>query len=46
MVVVPRMLFSHWYTSPTSVVEGAGNVSRCAATVATLWLDMAKVGSC
>jgi hypothetical protein len=45
-VVVPRMLFNCWYISPTPSVEGAGNVSKSAATVATFWLALVKVGSC
>jgi hypothetical protein len=40
------MLFNHWYTSLTSLVEGAGNVSRSAAAATTFWMAMAKVGSC
>jgi hypothetical protein len=45
-VMVLRMLFSHWYTSPTPSVDGAGNVSKSAATATTFWLALAKVGSC
>jgi hypothetical protein len=40
------MLFNHWYISLTSMVEGAGNVSRSAAIVGTFWLALAMVGSC
>jgi hypothetical protein len=39
------MLFSHWYTSPTSSVKGAGNTSRSAAATTTFWLALVKVGS-
>jgi hypothetical protein len=42
----PRMLFSHWYTSPTPLVEGAGNLSRSAATTAMFWLALAKAEGC
>jgi hypothetical protein len=45
-VLVQRMLLSHWYTSPTPSVEGACNVSRNAATTATLCSALVKVGSC
>jgi hypothetical protein len=45
MVAVTRMLFSHWYTSPTPSMEGASNASRSAATMTTFWLALAKVGS-
>jgi hypothetical protein len=44
--VVPRMLFNRWYISLTSMVEGAGNVSRSAAIVGTFSLALAMVGSC
>jgi hypothetical protein len=40
-VAVPRMFFSHWYTSPTPSVEGVGNVSKSAAITATFWLALA-----
>jgi hypothetical protein len=33
--MTPRMLFSHWYNSPTPSVKGVGNASRSAAVVAT-----------
>jgi hypothetical protein len=42
---VPRMLFSHWYISPTPLVKGVDNASRSAATAATFLLDLAKAGS-
>jgi hypothetical protein len=35
------MLFSHWYTSPTPSMQGAGNASR---SVATFWLALAMWG--
>jgi hypothetical protein len=38
------MLFSHEYILPTKSVEGVGNASRSAATVATFWLSLAKEG--
>jgi hypothetical protein len=43
---VSRMLFSHWYTMPTPLVKGAGNMSRSAAVAATFWLALVKAGSC
>jgi hypothetical protein len=46
VVAVLRMLLSHWYTLPNLLVEGVGNVSRSAATMATFWLALVKVGSC
>jgi hypothetical protein len=45
VTVVPRMLFSHWYTSPTPSMEGVCNVSRSVATVTMFWLALVKVGS-
>jgi hypothetical protein len=38
------MSFNWWYTLPTTLVEGVGKVSRSAATAATFWLALAKVG--
>jgi hypothetical protein len=44
--MVQRMLFTHWYISPTPSVEGASNASRSVATMATFWLVLVKVGRC
>jgi hypothetical protein len=38
------MFFSRWYTSPTPLVEGAGNVSKSVAVAATCWLARVKMG--
>jgi hypothetical protein len=46
VVAVPRMLFSRWYTSPTPSAEGVENMSKSVAATTTLWLALAKMGSC
>jgi hypothetical protein len=43
-MAIPRTSFRCQYTLLTPLVEGAGRVSKSAATVATFWLTLAKVG--